>query len=96
MPFGFLVTEQMIQDTFRFGLFDLIVHAGDIAYAGTGSKREFESIWDLWGNQVAPLASFTPYMTAVGNHESYYNFTSYISRFVVSLPSPNKDDRTSD
>ncbi len=61
-------------------------------------------IWDLWGEQVSPLANHIPYMTAVGteayplklrfkvltraltflyagNHEKYYNFTSYDHRF---------------
>jgi hypothetical protein len=48
----------------------------------TGSTREFESIWDLWARQVQPLAAYTPYMTAVGNHEHYFNWTSYSNRYV--------------
>ena len=88
MPLGFAVTEQMEKDVADQGPFDLIVHAGDIAYAGTGATREFEGIWDLWGRQVQPLASVIPYMTAVGNHEKYFNFTSYRSR--IHMP-PSED-----
>jgi len=47
----------------------------------SGSHREFESIWDLWARQVQPLAAYAPYMTAVGNHEHYFNWTSYSNRF---------------
>ncbi len=82
MPLGFLVTDQMAADAAKQpqGAFDMLMHAGDIAYAGTSATREFEEIWDLWSNQVQVLASVSPYMTAVGNHEKYYNFTSYLSR----------------
>jgi hypothetical protein len=50
---------------------------------GTGSDYEFEEIWDIWGDQVQGLAGFVPYMFAVGNHEHYYNYTSYRSRFLM-------------
>jgi len=81
MPLGFRVTNQMIQDVEASQPFDAIVHVGDIAYAGTGSTREFEGIWDLYGNQVQPLAAYMPQQTTVGNHEKYYNYTSFRSRY---------------
>merc|ERR1712137_900768 len=84
MPLGFAVTQQMIDDYEGGWPFDAIVHAGDVAYAGTGSTREFEGIWDLWGRQVEPLAQVMPYMIAVGNHEKYFNWTSYLSR--IDMP----------
>lgn len=80
MPMGFEVTKQMIKDDADIN-FQLIVHAGDIAYGGVSHEWEFEYIWDLWGEQVSPLGDHIPYMVAVGNHEKYYNFTSYKARF---------------
>ncbi len=41
MPMGFKVTEQMIGDDASLN-FQLIVHAGDIAYAGVSASWEFE------------------------------------------------------
>ncbi len=41
MPMGFEVTDQMIGDDANLN-FQLIVHAGDIAYAGVSSSWEFE------------------------------------------------------
>jgi len=80
IPAGFLVTDQMVYDNNK-NRFDMILHVGDIAYAGVDCCDEFEVIWDIWFNQVQPLTSLVPYMTTVGNHESYFNFTSYNSRF---------------
>jgi len=64
------------------------MHAGDVAYAGTTSPEfeEWEPVWDMWEDQVQPIASTMPYMFAVGNHERYFNYTSYNTRFL--LPGP--------
>ena len=32
---------------------------------------------------MEPLAAVVPYMFAVGNHEKYYNFTSFNTRFLM-------------
>jgi hypothetical protein len=80
MPFGFQVAFQIDSDN-QASPYDLVVHAGDIAYGGTGRTYEFEFIWDLFGRQIEPYASEVPYMTAVGNHEHYFNFSSYSARF---------------
>jgi hypothetical protein len=41
MPMGFEVTKQMIKDDADIN-FQLIVHAGDIAYGGVSHSWEFE------------------------------------------------------
>jgi len=87
MPFGFEVSAQIISDN-HVAPYDLVVHAGDIAYAGTGGTWEFEYFWDLFFRQVEPFASRVPYMTAVGNHEHYFNFSSYNARFQMPSYAP--------
>jgi len=79
VPLGFEVTDWLLRENYE-DPFDLILHVGDLAYAGV-SSREFEVVWDDWMNQIQPLASIVPYQTSVGNHEGYYNFTSYMTRF---------------
>jgi len=92
MPLGFEVMKSIIKDfndnkNLRP---DYVVHVGDLAYAGTGSEMELQTIWDLFMNQIAPIASQIPYMTAVGNHEKYFNYTSYKTRFFM----PSKTNPT--
>jgi len=82
IPMGWAVTDRMI-DGNRLYNFTAVLHLGDVCYAGTGSEWEFEEIWDIWGNQVQDLAAYVPYMITIGNHEHYYNFTSYRSRFLM-------------
>jgi len=79
---GFAVAKQLEEDNKKYN-FDMIVHAGDIAYAGTSSGGEIEETWDVWSNLVAPVASVVPYMVAIGNHEDYYNRTSFMHRFYM-------------
>lgn len=58
-----------------------------------------ELVWDAWSTQVEPLAcrlrcahiayrlaAQIPYVAGVGNHEKFFNFTSYFNRF--RNPSP--------
>jgi len=82
IPMGWAVTDQIVNDMSSYQ-FSMVLHPGDICYAGTGSDWEIEEVWDVWENQVQPLASSVPYMFAVGNHEHYYNFTSYLTRFLM-------------
>jgi len=73
--------------------FDFLLHAGDISYSGVSSYRSIELFWDMWGRQVQSLASTSPYMVSVGNHEKYYNFTSFRHRFYLpSFSSSNESD----
>jgi len=77
---GWAVCKQLFEDLQKYN-FSIVIHAGDISYAGTGSNGELEEVWDVWGNLIAPVASRTPYMVAIGNHEEYYNMTSFQHRF---------------
>eukprot|EP01121_Diplochlamys_sp_Union-15-3_P009999 TRINITY_DN275_c0_g1_i2.p1 TRINITY_DN275_c0_g1~~TRINITY_DN275_c0_g1_i2.p1 ORF type:complete len:239 (+),score=40.29 TRINITY_DN275_c0_g1_i2:681-1397(+) len=46
------------------------------------SYANFEQpIWDSWFNMIQPIASQTPYMVAVGNHELFSLFEAYDKRF---------------
>lgn len=38
-------------------------------------------MWDLFGEQTESFAAYTAFMPGVGNHESYYNYTSYFNRY---------------
>lgn len=49
----------------------LMVHNGDVSYA-----MGFASSWDVYFDQLLPLASSMPYMTAIGNHERNWPGTS--------------------
>jgi hypothetical protein len=80
IPMGWAVTDRSVSDNSVFN-FSLILHPGDVAYAGTGAEWEFEEIWDVWCDQVEPIAAIVPYMFAVGNHEKYYNYSSFSARF---------------
>lgn len=80
MPFGFEVAFHIAQDN-HVTPYDLVVHAGDIAYGGTGHSWEFEFFWDLYGRQTEQFAAGAPYMTAVGNHEHYFNYTAFNARY---------------
>ena len=93
LPLGFEVMKSMLKDfeEKKDEQADYIVHVGDIAYAGTGAEKEVQSLWDLFMNQISPLASRIPYMTATGNHEKYFNYTSYRTRFFM----PSKSQPTS-
>jgi hypothetical protein len=46
---------------------DLLLHFGDISYA-----RGYSADWDLFGLQIAPIATRVPYVVGVGNHEWDY------------------------
>ena len=81
---GWKVANQMIIDTSQnIRKFDLMVHVGDISYAGVSDGWSIQYFWDLFLRQMSPLASNIPYMVSVGNHEKYYNFTSFKHRFIM-------------
>jgi hypothetical protein len=82
LPMGWGVTNQIIGDN-SVTPFSFVLHAGDVAYAGTGKEWEIEEVWDLWCDQMNNLGSIVPYMFAVGNHEKYYNYTSFRHRFTM-------------
>jgi len=80
VPFGAAVTDMLILEN-EFDPFDIVLHVGDLAYAGVSSGGEWEPTWDAWMNQISPLSSIIPYQTSVGNHEKYFEFASFINRF---------------
>lgn len=53
----------------------------NIPFLNITNKDECEWIWDLWGQQIEPLAAHMPYMTGVGNHEVFYNWTAFTHRY---------------
>ncbi|KAI1728157.1 calcineurin-like phosphoesterase domain-containing protein [Ditylenchus destructor] len=66
---GGILTEYLIKGA-KEQAFDLIIHAGDLAYDfaqnGTGSK---------YMNQLQEAFARVPYMIAIGNHEWYGDHT---------------------
>lgn len=84
VPMGHYVSEAIyihgVKDPF-----DFVFLNGDIAYAGVSSDKvgELEPIWDLFGQQIEKYAAKTPFMPGVGNHEHYYNYTSYTNRYYL-------------
>jgi len=66
----------------------LLIHGGDISYAdGT------MSIWDQYFRMVQPFASAIPFMTAAGNHENYYRFSTYYHRFQMPVAESGSKDK---
>lgn len=85
-PVGFEVAAQIAEQVLHDpSPPNFVLHAGDIAYAGTGGREEWEFIWDWLLRQNQQFAAYAPYMTTVGNHEHYYNYTAFTHRF--SMPS---------
>lgn len=98
MPLGFAVMDKVVQ-VHNNTPFDFVLHQGDIAYAGVDTAipelnitndDELELIWDLFGRQIEAVAATTPYITGVGNHEAWYNFSSFTSRY----PMPDRYDQS--
>jgi acid phosphatase type 7 len=56
----------------------LVVQGGDLSYANGN-----ETIWDEYMRQTQQFCSQVPIMVAPGNHENYYHFASYDSRFFM-------------
>jgi len=82
IPMGASVTKAILKEQ-AVSPFQITLHVGDLAYAGVNKNGEWEPTWDAWMNQIQPFASVMPYMTSVGNHESYYNYSSYTARFAM-------------
>lgn len=89
LPWGATVAE-MVSGLVDQGLVDAVMHVGDLSYAGIDSNipfinytkaDEMEFIWDVWSGINSPVARRVPYMTGVGNHESFYNFTAFTHRY---------------
>lgn len=62
------------------GQVDAIFHNGDISYADGDMEH-----WDMYFRKIEPFASRVPYMVSPGNHEFWFNFSSYKHRFWMPL-----------
>lgn len=89
IPAGWWVTQKLIQEQKQRPV-SLVFHQGDISYAGIDrnfphlgitSQDEWEFVWDLFGRQIAPVASAIPWVTGVGNHEAWYNWSAFVTRY---------------
>jgi len=56
-------TARLARELMR-GDYRLVIHNGDISYA-----RGYATQWDVFYDQIQPLATRVPWMTSVGNHE---------------------------
>ena len=57
-----------------------ILHIGDFAYDLLDNNG---LVGDQFMMDIEPIAAYTPYMTAVGNHEAGYNYSHYRNRFTM-------------
>jgi hypothetical protein len=89
MPLGFDVFQALAR-SHATAPFDFVLQQGDISYAGVDTAApvlnitkgdEFEYIWDLFGRQIESVSSTLPWMTGVGNHEAWYNFSAFRARY---------------
>ncbi|CAG9328494.1 unnamed protein product [Blepharisma stoltei] len=64
-----------------------IFHLGDIAY---NLDKKNGKIGDEYLNMIEPIAASLPYMTVPGNHEKFYNYTQYKSRFYMPVNNKNQ------
>lgn len=60
------------------GQIDLFIHSGDVSYADGYMPH-----WDLFLRKIENLSSVVPYMTGPGNHELWYNFKAYKTRWTM-------------
>jgi hypothetical protein len=87
MPLGFAIPEKVMALEQQGELdFDFTFLVGDMSYAGIDTSMprldvtkedEFELVWDLFYMQNEPMASTRPFLTAVGNHDVFYDAQAY-------------------
>jgi len=91
IPFGYKVMERLVADQ-AVNPVDFVLQQGDISYAGVdaaipplnmSSNDEIEAVWDLFGRQIEPVAATVPWLTGTGNHEQWYNFSSFRARYLM-------------
>lgn len=80
------VSLPLIQREVGEGVYDAVIHVGDMAY----DMAEDNGVrGDIFMEQIEPIASMVPYMTCPGNHEWHYNFSNYKARF--NMPGDNRN-----
>lgn len=57
---------------------NMVMHLGDLCY---NLHEQLGMKADKWMNFIQPVAAQTPYQTLPGNHEKYFNYTHYESRY---------------
>lgn len=86
---GFSTIEKLFKVQHDIDL-DYVFVAGDLSYAGLDtafphlnitSGDELECMWDLLFVQNEPIAARYPWMVGPGNHEVFYNWTAFTSRY---------------
>ena len=71
-------THEISTKMIKYFNIDMIMHIGDFCYnlyEQNGTKT------DLWMEFIEPIATQVPYQTIPGNHEAFFNFTHYESRY---------------
>ncbi|CAG2108113.1 unnamed protein product [Medioppia subpectinata] len=71
-------TLPRLQNEVQQGLYDAILHVGDIAY---DLDLDNARVGDEFMRQIEPIAAYVPYQVCPGNHEQAYNFSNYDNRF---------------
>ena len=71
-------SRALLQDLSQTHQYDGLFHLGDIAYDLQDSKGK---VGDRFLRDIQPIAGYSPYMVAPGNHEKKQNFTHYKTRF---------------
>ena len=69
------------------GDINAVFHVGDMAY---NMYENNGTTGDQFMRDITTIASNTPYMVCMGNHEAYYNFSHYTQRF-RGQPLPSSD-----
>ncbi|XP_023227266.1 acid phosphatase type 7-like [Centruroides sculpturatus] len=67
-----------LQKEAESGQWNFMIHNGDIAY---DLNLVLGKVGDLFMRLIEPIATLVPYMVTVGNHESFWNFSNYKTRF---------------
>ncbi|CDS35747.1 iron:zinc purple acid phosphatase protein [Echinococcus multilocularis] len=81
------VSIPYLESDAKSGVFQILLHNGDFAYDfDTNNGR----LGDAFMQLMQETAARVPYMTAVGNHESAYNFSHYKARF--NMPGERNND----
>lgn len=71
-------TLHSLQQAARSLQYDFFLHIGDFAYnLNTDNGRRGDDFF----SDIEGIAAYIPYMTAVGNHERYQNYTHYRNLF---------------
>jgi hypothetical protein len=74
-PTAWKIVDRMGSENFSF-----VLHPGDLSYA-----NGLTFVWDIWFDQIMPVAARVPYMPSIGNHEDEgdLGLSSYLGRFAL-------------